>query len=815
MAAQIISALRVTGIVLLLVIALPASAVIAPQVESRYRVDNSLNRLDQPAAVAGGINYFAAVTLSPDGRFLAYSLNDGRPANFESTTLVVKDLASGALQILPGRVRFLPTPFFFEDHRARPVWSPDGRRLAYVSSEEAHGKLRLWDRTTGVTETIDEVAACDMDGAITRTCRKNPLQWAPDGKTLYFLGVKRKDFRGQELSRAPVLVATAGTSSSDADDVSVTVRTTSAKTRDLKTLSAPWADVFAYSTTDVRLTPLTSGGRFEHIQLSPSGEEILAIAPGKRERTSAKQDYQDYFIVETKLSARREVSTKPILEKEVRDARGKRIIPIASSVRQRWPSVAWSPDGRQLAFVEQGALTDGDILLIDVMSGRVTSATAQVSFGLVSDVDADDQSRDYEYPGSKFGSSAQSPIWVAGGRELLVLRRARASDGWRTSLWRLVLSSGRAEAIRDHTGCDVANVAPDGNSAVSIVITEFCDGRTIRFAVMDLTTGSVVEFANTESARSNIINTKSRDHVVFVRETSDQPPEAFAILEATGRLVQLTEINSSVRTDDVSVRDVRWTDDRGQTLSGTLYLPGGRDPASLPLIVEIYPTDTYRVQARHSTNRFPNPNKNLLAPLPKLLRDGVAVLRPNIPVGGGGRACDALAKNMERALVAVAAEDLADTSRAGVIGHSFGGWAVNCIVTRTNVFKAAISVAGASDLISLHFAPVGRQWARGGGQVSIAATLSEAPMLYWRESPISALAEVNTPLLLIHGRLDPTVPVTQSQEMFEGLSDMDKPVELVLYERADHGSMLAWPDYQARVQRWFGQYLMFEAVASP
>jgi len=45
---------------------------------------------------------------------------------------------------------------------------------------------------------------------------------------------------------------------------------------------------------------------------------------------------------------------------------------------------------------------------------------------------------------------------------------------------------------------------------------------------------------------------------------------------------------------------------------------------------------------------------------------------------------------------------IADPNRLGIAGHSYGGYTVYSLITQTNRFRAAVALAGASDLPSLY-----------------------------------------------------------------------------------------------------------------
>ena len=55
-----------------------------------------------------------------------------------------------------------------------------------------------------------------------------------------------------------------------------------------------------------------------------------------------------------------------------------------------------------------------------------------------------------------------------------------------------------------------------------------------------------------------------------------------------------------------------------------------------------------------------------------------------------------------------------------------------------------------------------------------------------RTSPLANVANVRGPLLLIHGDIDTTVPIEQSEIMFKAMQEAGKEVEFVILEDEDH-----------------------------
>jgi len=94
--------------------------------------------------------------------------------------------------------------------------------------------------------------------------------------------------------------------------------------------------------------------------------------------------------------------------------------------------------------------------------------------------------------------------------------------------------------------------------------------------------------------------------------------------------------------------------------------------------------------------------------------------------------------------------------------------------------------------------------------VHIARRAWEEQAFLWERSPLSHAGNGRTPLLILHGKDDPRVPVLQSMELYRALKTIGKtPVRLVLYPGEGHGNRRAAARYDAslRIVEWFEHYL--------
>jgi len=126
-----------------------------------------------------------------------------------------------------------------------------------------------------------------------------------------------------------------------------------------------------------------------------------------------------------------------------------------------------------------------------------------------------------------------------------------------------------------------------------------------------------------------------------------------------------------------------------------------------------------------------------------------------------------------------------DATRMGIEGGSYGGQLTNWIVTQTDRFKAAVSTAGISNLVSFNYTAYYHDYLA----VEFGAYPHEGDLMdrLFQRSPIRHVARVKTPVLLIHGENDNDVPVGEAEQFFVALKDVGVDTQLVRYPREGHG----------------------------
>ncbi|WP_228644356.1 S9 family peptidase [Microtetraspora sp. AC03309] len=148
------------------------------------------------------------------------------------------------------------------------------------------------------------------------------------------------------------------------------------------------------------------------------------------------------------------------------------------------------------------------------------------------------------------------------------------------------------------------------------------------------------------------------------------------------------------------------------------------------------------------------------------------------------------------------AEGVADPDRLAVTGYSYGGYVSCWLPTRTGRFKAAIPGGCVSDLTSM----------AGTSDAGHFLKAYECRGDIAEQSPMTHVARVTTPTLILHGEDDDRCPVGQAEQWFAALREQGVPVRLVRYPGGSHlfilnGRPSHRVDYNERIVEWLEQWI--------
>ncbi len=163
----------------------------------------------------------------------------------------------------------------------------------------------------------------------------------------------------------------------------------------------------------------------------------------------------------------------------------------------------------------------------------------------------------------------------------------------------------------------------------------------------------------------------------------------------------------------------------------------------------------------------------------------------------------------------ILAEGYVDKDRIGAQGHSWGGYQLAYMITRTNLFAAVEAGAPVSNMTSAYGgirwdSGMNRQFQYEKTQSRIGGTLWDETLRYIENSPIFEADKVQTPILFMHNDADGAVPWYQGIELYMALRRLQKPVWMLNYNGEPHGlrKRQNQEDFAVRMQQFFDHYLM-------
>jgi dipeptidyl aminopeptidase/acylaminoacyl peptidase len=259
-----------------------------------------------------------------------------------------------------------------------------------------------------------------------------------------------------------------------------------------------------------------------------------------------------------------------------------------------------------------------------------------------------------------------------------------------------------------------------------------------------------------------------------------------------------------------AVRPAAYSSKEGRTIDGRVYLPPGFDPAAAsryPAIVYYYGGTTpisSEFGGRYPKEWWAARGYVVYIPEPSGAT-GYGQARSAVHVNDWGKIASDEILDGTRAFLA--AYPAVDPKRVGCIGASYGGFMTMLLVTKTDLFAAAVSHAGISNIASY--------WGEGNWGYSYGAVASAGSFpwnrkeLYVDQSPLFSADKVKTPILLTHGSSDTNVPVGESESFYTALKLAGAPVELLTIEGqdhhiVDHAKRIMW---SRSIAAWFDKWL--------
>jgi len=306
------------------------------------------------------------------------------------------------------------------------------------------------------------------------------------------------------------------------------------------------------------------------------------------------------------------------------------------------------------------------------------------------------------------------------------------------------------------------------------------------------------------------IKAKKNDVFVFTRETFEEFPNLMAASKNFKNLVKISDVNPQQEEFLWGTKELySWTSLDGRKLKGLLIKPANFDPnKKYPMIVNFYEKSSQGLYNHH----IPEAHRSTVD-YHYYSSNGYVIFNPDVYYKEGYPGEDAFNCVMP-GVTQLISEGFVDENAIAAQGHSWGGYQVAYLATRTNLFAAIESGAPVVNMYSAYggirlWSGHNRSFQYEHTQSRIGKSIWESPLRYLENSPLFTADKIQTPLLIMHNEDDGAVPFSQGIEFFIALRRLGKEAWLLNYNEADH-----WPtkvrdkyDFQIRMAQFFDHYL--------
>jgi dipeptidyl aminopeptidase/acylaminoacyl peptidase len=446
-----------------------------------------------------------------------------------------------------------------------------------------------------------------------------------------------------------------------------------------------------------------------------------------------------------------------------------------------WSPQDWSPDDTKLLIVKVVSINETYPHILDIATGRVEPLLAP-------------SKEKVSYSGAKFSRDVKS-IYLTTDLDSEFLR-----------LSSLDVSSKKITPLTSHIPWDVVDfdLADDG-SALAFVTNEDGIGK---LHLLDTATKKPLPIPKLPVGQVlGVRFHKSLPEIAFGMVGAKVPTDVYSLNYKTGQVTRWTSsetggLNPSnfPETELVHYPTFDSVEGKRRMIPAFVTKPVAKFNGPYPVLIEIHGGPEGQSQPGLNASYLVN-------------EVGIAVIRPNVRGSSGYGKTYLKLDNAEKRLDSVkdigalldwiAKQPDLDAKRVAVAGGSYGGYmTLASVVEYSDRLRCGIDVVGISNWVTfLKNTQAYRQDLRraeyGDERDPKMRDLLETI------SPLNNVAKIKVPLLIVQGRNDPRVPLSESQQMLKKLRDQGNTVWYIEGKDEGHG-------FAKKVNRSYQQWAEIE-----
>ena len=476
-----------------------------------------------------------------------------------------------------------------------------------------------------------------------------------------------------------------------------------------------------------------------------------------RQLRSWDADYADYYLIDLKTGSREKVVTKSV------------------------HGVQMSPGGKYLTYY---SIVDRGWVGYRIKDKKTTLLTRKIKVRLT------DEEMDRPEPAAPYGVAG----WTKDDRAVLIYDRY---DIWAIEPFgglpvNLTGGYGRQnKTVLRYSKLDPEETSVSSAQPLLLSATDEKSRATGYFRLVlksdaTATVGPIKKLFWANKSVASLIKARYANRYVFTQQTYEEFPDLWASDSDFSDVAKVSNANPQQSKYLWGRAELlNFESSTGKKLRAVLIKPENFDPNhKYPLIVNIYEKMSDRVFAYHR----PAPGTSIC--ISRYVSNGYVVLLPDIAYSTGSPGQSAM-NCVLPAIQKVVDGGYIDPQRIGIQGHSWGGYEIAYMITRTNLFRAAEAGAAVANMISAYG---GIRWGTGisragqyeHGQSRMGGTPWDLSTKYIANSPIFAVKNVTTPYLTIANDADGAVPWYQGIEFLTAMRRLGKEAYLFSYNGEDH-----------------------------
>lgn len=427
-----------------------------------------------------------------------------------------------------------------------------------------------------------------------------------------------------------------------------------------------------------------------------------------------------------------------------------------------WRPEDWSPDDKKILLLEELSINESYLWLVDTATGQKSELTPRHAAEKVS------------YGQARFSKDGKG-IYVTTDKESEFHRLAYID-----------LESKQPTYLTTPIHWDVKSfdLAHDGKLLAFVTDEE---GLSV-LHVRDTTNGKEMPLPHIPTGVIAGLRWHRNGHDLgFSLNNSRSPGDCYSIDVANEKLERWTNSETAVKAESFPTAElIHWKSFDGKMISGFLYKPPAKFSGKRPVLVIIHGGPEGQ-----SVPIFLGRNNYFLNEL------GIALIYPNVRGSTGyGKTFSLLDNGTKRedtyrdinALFDwIAAQPELASDRIAVTGASYGGHMTLAVSTfYSDRIRCSVDVVGMSNLVT--FLEHTEAYRRELRRVEYGDERDSQMRAYLEKiAPMNNIEKIRKPLLVVAGKNDPRVPVSESQQIADALKKAGTPVWLMIANDEGHG----------------------------